>query len=34
MYRKLLYREGGFGLIVLSNDAQSKKKLMISFDEE
>lgn len=33
MYRKLLFKEGGFGLIVISNDAQSKKKISVSFDE-
>lgn len=34
IYRKLLYSEGGFGFIAFSNAAASKKKFIISFDEE
>ena len=31
--RKLLYNEGGFGFLTFSNDAQSKKKFVVTFDE-
>jgi hypothetical protein len=33
IYRKLMYNEGGFGFLAFSNDAQSKKKFVVSFDE-
>lgn len=33
LYRKLIYNEGGFGFLAFSNDAASKKKFVVSFDE-